>query len=469
MTVLRLYTNELEELNLKAVVNVTQVKKLSLENNKIKQLSAFLDLNILTIFPNLQVLNLSYNELYSIEAHNFIGLPMLHRLSLANNNINSIDQAAFEGLVNLYNLELNNNNLHGLPDFLFSPLLSLHHLDLSETGLLSAILSKEGKDAIVSHRRFNIKSFINISLEELRLNGNDFQMLTDFEQPLISGFHYTKKMTLNHNKAEVLWSMLDNLNFLEELELQHARNIVFYNNTFTHSSLISLNLRGSEILEIATACFENAKFLKVLDISNIHFVQVFDFDGPPLKFRNLVKLEKLVLSNHLNDKVIELNEDTFRNSSQIKYLYLRNIGAKTVTYTSLPRLLWSNLHELDLSNNPYVCDCELVWFQRWLSQTKNTSTKVVGLDDPTAYRCSYPVEEAGKSIIGLDGRMPKLNALTCFELPPDWYLIVLILFVNATSLLSVLVSIIHRYRWHVRYWQFAIQVIICKCLHCFFH
>jgi len=138
---------------------------------------------------------------------------------------------------------------------------------------------------------------------------------------------------------------------------------------------------------------------------------------------------------------------------------MRNIGVKTVNYTSLPRALWSNLRQLDLSNNPYVCDCQLVWFQRWLMKAYTTSTTVIGLYDPTAYRCSYPVEDAGKSIIGLGGRMPKLNALTCFKSPPDWCLGQQILFAIVTSLVSFIVSIVHRYRWHVRHWQFALQVI----------
>jgi len=128
--------------------------------------------------------------------------------------------------------------------------------------------------------------------------------------------------------------------------------------------LTHLNLHGALITTyIDSSCFECTTYFKVLNISSIkiaekHLDRFGNTRVQTLNFRNLTKLETLDLSDAQSDGIVELNEDTFRNSSQIKYLYMKKIGAKTVNYTSLPKALWSKLSKPDLSDNPYVCDCD---------------------------------------------------------------------------------------------------------------
>jgi len=311
MANLKLENNPLEEINMKVFRNASQLEVLDRALNQIKLLPSFLDENII-FFTNLQILNLGHNELEAITARIFIGLPMLQNLSLAYNHVRIIDRAAFEGLDKLYLLELNGNNLLDLPDFVFSPLSSLRYLDLSETGLISTDFSRQMFEAIfsvpfagsvvVSRRRFNIKSFVNMTLlEELRLNKNHFLTLTDFQQPFISGFRNNIKITLNLNREKFILLELDNLNFLEELELQHVRIDYLRTNTFNDSSLTYLNLQGAEIAKIDSTCFKKATSLRFLDISNINVAQIYvdDDNEQLLSFRNLVKLEMLVSMTEL--------------------------------------------------------------------------------------------------------------------------------------------------------------------------
>jgi len=127
---------------------------------------------------------------------------------------------------------------------------------------------------------------------------------------------------------------------------------------------------------------------------------------------------------------------------------------QTINYASLPSALWSNLTELDLSDNPYVCDCRLAWFRRWLIHKKG-KINVLRFNDSSAYTCSYPLEDAGRSITG---RLSQLDGMKCFENSVDVYLMIQLTCFILIVLVSSLGSLLHRYRWHIRYW---IMQVIC--------
>ena len=48
----------------------------------------------------------------------------------------------------------------------------------------------------------------------------------------------------------------------------------------------------------------------------------------------------------------------------------------------------------------------------------------------------------------------------CFLPPPDYWLDFVIVFLVVVILSSIVGSLLHRFRWHVRYWRFVYEVRI---------
>jgi len=188
MTTLQFFDNRINILNIKSFANVTQLLRLNLGDSQIRILSPFVDDDI-TVFPNLEVLNLNHNGLGNLAPRSFIGLSMLIVLYLVNNFIQYIEQHAFDGLVNLQRLGLQLNPFIYLPDFLLSPLKSLRYPNLSVTMLrmmtektTDSMLSVRNKDyQVVFPHLLNINSFVNVTLlREIRLDNNIFKTLLNF-------------------------------------------------------------------------------------------------------------------------------------------------------------------------------------------------------------------------------------------------------------------------------------------------
>ena len=117
----------------------------------------------------------------------------------------------------------------------------------------------------------------------------------------------------------------------------------------------------------------------------------------------------------------------------------------------LPRKLWKTLVEIDLSGNPFDCSCRLVWFIRWL---RSTNVTVLRYNERRQNRCYSPADKYNKPLENLT----KAFEMNCFAPPPDYWMDFVIGILVAAMLASMLGSLIHRFRWHVRYWRFVYEV-----------
>ena len=98
---------------------LTTVTSLTLQNN---QLTVFPKLD--TVFPNLQILDLSYNLLYFIESTSLGGLSFLSTLNVHSNQLTSVP-SAINRATNLRTIKMYNNHIHTVEDYDF---LRLHNL-----------------------------------------------------------------------------------------------------------------------------------------------------------------------------------------------------------------------------------------------------------------------------------------------------------------------------------------------------
>jgi len=133
-------------------------------------------------------IELSYNYIYSLDAHAFRHLQFFEgRLILTYNHIHFLSPYAFADLYSLNNLSLANNNIQNLSREHFQNLNQLHELDLSYNSL----------------EQLNNQTFQSLSnLHVLRLNNNPLKLLDS--------------------------NVFTNLNHLQEINLQgvNLRNLI---------------------------------------------------------------------------------------------------------------------------------------------------------------------------------------------------------------------------------------------------
>ena len=85
--------------------------------------------------PNVEVLDLSYNNITKLNNKSFENYKHLRFLNIGKNNITLIEKGSFEHLTELTILQLDENKIAALPNFLFESNQHLWNLDLAHNKL----------------------------------------------------------------------------------------------------------------------------------------------------------------------------------------------------------------------------------------------------------------------------------------------------------------------------------------------
>jgi toll-like receptor 13 len=75
----------------------------------------------------------------------------------------------------------------------------------------------------------------------------------------------------------------------------------------------------------------------------------------------------------------------------LDFLGLSANKLNTFHINPLPDNIVDGLKTLDLASNPYICNCNLIWFIKWLN-----NTKIVIQQYPHHYYCVMPESWKGK-------------------------------------------------------------------------
>src|SRR6218665_3927234 len=427
---------------------------------------------------NLQVLDLSRNKVRTLENGTFRYLGHLEVLDLSYNLVNVTGRNALIGLSELQCLNLSFNPLpHLLQHGFLSPLVSLTELKLDSTRIdfvPEAFLNLTNLRRFVFRRNrlFRFPKFLygNASLfpklVELHLDRNSLESVNP------SGLDALEFLSLGSNKINTLHvNALRNFKSLKNLDLHDNSLRKIHSTAFCSRTLKQLDLGISKfILSVRTRnvfnCIPNLEELLLIN------VEVSRVSHP---FRNLTKLKKLHLGGtSLSDvdvikmlpdlrrlewlslthnAIHKLRSGMFKNfAGTLKVLSLSSNRITTLNITSLPEQMWKTLERIDLSDNPFTCDCQLVWFLRWLSTTNVTISN--WNSDPKQYRCSAPASLRKNSLKYLKHPTEE----ECFEAPMDWCLLSVLLIIMAASASSTVGSVLHRFRWYVKYWYFKYKV-----------
>lgn len=314
-----------------AFEGLSSIKILSLKNNNIESLD-----DVVFNLPQLEELDLSLNNLASLNNETFHNFPDLKSLNLEFNELTYLNSFVFENLPKLETLRLNNNNLRNLPVNIF---------------------------------------FNNTKLRRIFLNTNYLTQLTDLGLPAIDFLDCSRnfirtidmkelttilKLDLSGNDINSIESLFFNMLSIKELVLESngLRKIAkeaFYNLT----SLETISLNNNLLEKLESNLFENNKNLTSIGMSENLFtaiptlpnsVQYFNISHN--KLENSLNLSYLTRLNGLDmsyNKLHVIKFHSLANLGSLRYLLLNDNEIKILEMGCFKDLRVLTI--LDLSNN----------------------------------------------------------------------------------------------------------------------
>ncbi|XP_060073971.1 toll-like receptor 7 [Ylistrum balloti] len=402
LTYLDLSLNQISVIDDGTFEGLSNLEVLNLKRN---QLLLNLSLDVFRGAQNLIDLDLSYNNLTSVDFmfsfntldtvktlrldHNPIDTvtdmtnkasnrssPTLQTLVLSSCNIRNISKYAFKGLRNLGSIDLSNNLVQEIEpletkvgtqfNLLGNPLICTCVMNW----LANPYVTVEG-NTLHTHD-YNVDTCevfpkgYNVSLRKVSKEDYLCRVETgcDTNCECFSRERYGPIVTmqcsgLDQPPATIPLSTVDL--FMDGNKF----NILSATFGGTNSLLVEtfyLNISG--VSEITTDVFVNLKLLKILDLSNNRIADLL-----PLTFQYQSELRYLNLSNNF---LTTLVHDTFKGLSELRSLDLTNNEFQTMDALSTTELSrFQNAFYVLLGKNPYSCDCSNTNFRQWLTAYSN--------------------------------------------------------------------------------------------------
>ncbi|XP_078656760.1 uncharacterized protein LOC144902964 [Branchiostoma floridae x Branchiostoma belcheri] len=315
ITILYMGGNNIKTLSQSDFSRYRSLIRLELQYNQISMIhnNTFRDLTSLT------TLDLNYNHLTNLTAGIFVGLGNLQTLYLSSNKLTSLPAGIFLALGSLEDLWLHSNKLSSLPTDIFVGLGNLQTLYFSRNQL--ATLPAD--------------IFVGLgNLQNLSLSRNE---LSSLPAGIFEGLGNLQHLWLYSNQLTILpVDIFVGLGNLEELYLDsnhiHSIEADTFNDT---TQLHILELQYNNISTITADTLGNLLQLQTLRLSNNNI--------------NTFPVEALS-----NSQVSALSELTLHNN-QLETLPL-------MAYDIL-----ANISTVNISNNPWQCDCRMVHFKQRMS------------------------------------------------------------------------------------------------------
>ncbi|KAK8389953.1 hypothetical protein O3P69_012872 [Scylla paramamosain] len=407
---LHLHHNNLMGLQQDAFANTSALHLLDLSSNLLQDVPP----GVLSPLRSLQVLSLRRNTISRLKKHYLRGLHALHTLDLSHNHLQEVSPAALQDLAGLLDLDLSVNYLQVLHPRLLGGAAGLQRLnashnyitDLGERSLQAApslrvldltnnSLTEVGQalrdlphlqglyladnylTALANHTFAGLPS-----LTVLRLDNNGiqtFQAATFRDLPDL----LTLDMSRN-NLVELPPDAFRSLRAVEDLRLAHNQISIVKDFAFTNlPGLLTLQLQDNLIAEIGAHAFHSLPALQFLNLSTnslpavpedalarLPGLHVLDLSANLLRTISDVSLHRLqwlsVLLLHHNT-LCHLSVGAFSRQRSLRVLTLQGNHLRRLHLQALGPAL-SSLSLLDMSDNPFQCDCELVWLKEHLEE-----------------------------------------------------------------------------------------------------
>ena len=387
---------------------------------------------------NLRSLDLNHNRIDGIRSMD--ELVQLRHLDLAYNYIGEIDETTFEGLQELHSLDLSHNALREITESPFQTLWYLESLDLSwnsissvsiRTGLESLrdlrVGSNRISDLAFMERLLGVRTFDASNNVITRLpsstfmHGHNFALLNFSANAIYDvspqafrgstqdvldlshnrlvgidnfGWRKTRVLYLHGNSiSNISTDAFRQMNQIETLRLNNNKLSTFHAESFRDlRALTSLDLSANPLgahLQTEQVGLDLNRHLGQLEVFSLSNVGLEDI--PAYMFGNMTKLHTLDLSGNGLCQIDPSALSAMKLTLQILRLSHNRISAPNPqTFASL-----EGLSALDLSYNPFVCDCKLMPFRQWM---RDTNVSLLDVNSPDSYHCFAPDVLRGTAI-----------------------------------------------------------------------
>ncbi|XP_018026214.1 uncharacterized protein LOC108681673 [Hyalella azteca] len=333
---LDLSKNHIQAISELSFASLAVVRDLDISSNYIQNLPH----DLLAPLKLLERLNISHNFLATLEQGSFSNNKRLRILDLTNNSLTLVDET-LTGLSSLQGLFLSHNYIDKLAKGTFQNLPALNVLYFDNNGL----------------QQFEPGTFDDLrSLVLLDLSSNN---LVELNQGSFGSLISLKELRLDNNQITMVKDgAFKDLPSLQSLELQdNLISFIGHSSVNGMASLRFLNLSKNAIQDIPTEMFERLSALDVLDISSNFILEIDDHS-----FANLEWLTVLMLHN--ND-ICRLSEGSFVRQRRLRVLTLNGNQLRRLHLQALGSAI-TGLSLLDMSDNPFSCDCQLTWLREYM-------------------------------------------------------------------------------------------------------
>ena len=131
----------------------------------------------------------------------------------------------------------------------------------------------------------------------------------------------------------------------------------------------------------------------------------------------------------------------------LKHLEILSLSRNKIVSLNVASFLHlTSLRQLDLSLNPFACNCDLMWF---LDFVHNDIIFVVNVGDASLYACASPESLHGVSVVRAG-----LSPADCVS-HTDF--VVTLSTAAAIFLSAIVFALVYRGRWYIRYYIFLIR------------
>lgn len=414
------------------------IQRLVIKNNKIKTIDSSLQ-----FYAELTYLDLSINHLVNIPARTFAHQKKLEELHLNHNKISSITNKTFIGLSSLTVLNLRGNFLDTIGHGVFSTLSKLEELNLGQNGI----------------SRIEIGAFDRLS--NLRVLVLDDNQLATVPSPSLAPLSNLAELFLGINSFRTIPAgAFEMLQHLTNLDLKGAAlvNISLHAFRGLQNSLRQLELSDNRLQRIPTVHISELMRLEELSIGQNDFQIVPE--GAFVGLKNLRRLE-ISGSMHLrkiqagafatntnlesitiasNKMLNEVQEGALSGLPHLKHVILRDNALTTLDEGLFP---WTELHTIDLSDNPILCDCRILWLRNLLV-LKNSSQFANGQQE-NPILCHSPERLRAEPLIAIS---PAL--LGCSNSTSRQQAMFGALVVGSAATITALALLLYRYRRQIR-------------------
>lgn len=409
------------------------IKRLQIQKNKIKTIDSSVQ-----FYSELNFLDLSFNHLINIPPRTFQYQKKLKELHLNSNKISSVNNETFIGLMTLIILDLSDNFLDELGANVFSTLPKLEEINLSKNRIHR--IHEKSLNSLLSLRvlylndnnlnRVPSEAFDSLAaLAELYLGINSFTEIENGAFMKLRGLSLLdlKGVGLSNISMDTFHGLDD---CLRELDISDNRLHQVPTETLHHLTRLEKLIIGQNNFETIPSKAFNSINLRHIDISGsskLYRIESGAFAATP-------SLETLSIVS--NKALSEIQIGAFTG-----LIFLKNLNLRDNALTVIPENLvnWDELSFFDVSENPILCDCNILWLQVLLN-SQNTSQmsyeKVL---------CSSPDSLRDQSILTL---LPTKIGCNMNEINTEAMLGILLV-ICSVVLLLLLLALVFRYRYRL--------------------